>query len=95
MNNFKLPKLYKILCSREFIFFRGVKGNAFTEIVEVLVANSLFRIDRGVSTSQSDRERVGVATIRESERGFLPVRFTEDQRFVDTIRVTTARPIRV
>ena len=32
LNNFKLPKLHKILCSREFIFFRGVKGYAFTQI---------------------------------------------------------------
>jgi hypothetical protein len=62
------------------------------------VANSLLHINRGVALS-TDRER-GVATKRErggheeTERGILPVR-SVDQWLVESIRVTTAQPIRI
>ena len=64
------------------------------------MANSLLHINRGVALS-TDRER-GVATKRErerggheeTERGVLPVRSVY-QRLVESIRVTTAQPIRI
>jgi hypothetical protein len=66
------------------------------------VENSLLHINGGVALS-TDRERErGVSTKRErerggyeeTERGILPVRLV-DQRLVESIRVTTAQPIRI
>ena len=68
------------------------------------MVNSLLHINRGVALStdrererggheerERERERGGH---EETERGILPVR-SVDQRFVESIHVTTAQPIRI
>ena len=56
------------------------------------MVNSLLHINRGVALSTDrERERGGH---EETERGILPVR-SVDQRLVESIRVTTAQPIRI
>ena len=62
------------------------------------MANSLLHIKRG-GTVHRQRERGGREEIErggheETERGILPVR-SVDQRLVESIRVTTAQPIRI
>ena len=69
-----------------------MENNAKSQIYSN-VANSLLRIDRGVALS-TDRERERGGHEERERRGILPVR-SVDQRLVETIRVTTAQPIRI
>ena len=56
------------------------------------MGNSLLHINRGVALSTDrERERGGH---EETESGILPVR-SVDQRLVESIRVTTAQPIKI